>query len=95
MKTWRKQFEWMLYAGCEGDVRFISESDEDDSDLEEICRGCSVRPECIKWATTSDVSSVFVAGVRLPDPAFKKQLRSDVERLRSTYDEALVARGDF
>lgn len=95
MKIWRNKFEWMGYANCLDDVRFVSESSSDDEQLETICDQCRVRPECIQWAVSDEVSSVFVAGVRLPDPAHKRALRAEHERLGRTYDAEVVARGEF
>jgi hypothetical protein len=94
MRTWSKKFEWTGYANCLEDARFISETSSDDEELELICGECRVRPECAKWATDDEVSSVFVVGVRLPDPMYKRQLRAAHDRLRASIPLELEHRGE-
>jgi hypothetical protein len=109
VKLWYRKDEWQGYANCLGDSRFISDprSTEDTpwapaqtldrsevQEIRRICGECRVRPECIKWALDYDMSSVWVAGEYLPDPAFKRGLRSVHDRLRGSIPGELAARGD-
>ncbi len=93
-KMWLKQNEWMSYAHCADDDRFTSESAEHDEELESICKGCHVKPECMQWAIADEVSSVFAAGHRFPDPSHKRGLQSLYDRFRDELPNALEQRGD-
>ena len=109
MKRWMRSDEWVQFASCGGDSRFTTEprSNEDSpwapaplldpdniQEVRDICNGCNVRPECIKYALDHEMSSVWVAGEYLPDPAFKRELRSVHERLRGSLPDEFARRGD-
>lgn len=109
MKLWSKKFEWQDYSSCVGDVKFVTEprssetppwspgptlNDQEVQEVREICGNCRVRPECIRWALDDEVSSVWIAGEYLPDPAFRRGLRSVYDRLRGSLPDELARRGD-
>jgi len=77
MKKWHRQFEWIELAICGGSTLHTMENptDADRLEAEIFCGECVVRPECIQWAIREKACSVFVAGVYLPDPANKRELK--------------------
>lgn len=97
MKRWRRQDEWMGYAACGGDERFTLDelSDSDLLEVQEICRSCLTRPECILWSIRTKASAVVVAGTLLPDPAEKEQLKAIYERFEQILPNEYEARGDI
>lgn len=62
--------------------------------MQVICSQCRVRPECIEWALQQRASAVIVAGAILPDPHFKKSLRSIHRYLRERLPYEHEARGE-
>jgi hypothetical protein len=110
MKTWLKKYEWMIYAACvdnpihtaemgtpiggDGDWSDIPGFLADISEAQEVCDSCIVRPECIEWALSDNASGVVVAGVYLPDPANKKELRNAHAELRKSLPLERERRGD-
>ena len=77
MKTWHRKDEWVELASC-GDSAIHTMENPDEMDrieAETICGECIVRPECIQWAIMERACSVFVAGIYLPDPANKRELK--------------------
>jgi hypothetical protein len=77
MKTWHRKDEWVELARC-GDSAIHTMENPDEMDrleAEAICGECIVRPECIQWAIKERACSVFVAGIYLPDPANKRELK--------------------
>jgi hypothetical protein len=77
MKTWYRKDEWVELAMCgESAIHTMETPDESDRKAAAlICQKCLVRPECIEWAVREKACSVFVAGIYLPDPANKRELR--------------------
>lgn len=85
MKRWKTRFEWMVYARCVENPDHTSECAPDSPEAAaaaEVCAECQVRPECISWALENQFCSVVVAGVHIPDPANKKEVRSAHTKLR-------------
>jgi hypothetical protein len=77
MKKWQRKDEWVELARCGDSAIHTMENptDIDRLEAEAICGECLVRPECIEWAVREKACSVFVAGIYLPDPADKRELR--------------------
>jgi len=77
MKKWQRKDEWVELARCGDSAIHTMEnpSDSDRLEAEAICGECLVRPECIQWAIRERACSVFVAGIYLPDPGNKRELR--------------------
>jgi hypothetical protein len=96
MKTWLRRDEWMYLAACwESEVHTAEDPSPSDCDeAEAICGGCRVRPECIQWAIRDRASSVFVAGIYLPDPQFKRELRLAYKYLQGSLDQEFANRKD-
>ena len=59
-----------------------------------VCLGCEVRPECIEWALREKACAVVVAGVYLPDPGNKKELRAAYSELLKSLPGERERRGD-
>lgn len=97
MKTWRRKYEWVQYAPCEGSELHTGENltDEQVSQAARICFECRVRPECMEWAVEEKASAVIVAGVLLPDPMFKRDLRVMYANFRKQIPEEKTLRGDL
>ncbi len=96
MKLWKRADEWVAYARCGGDERFTAEELDDDTSAElyAICADCRVRPECIAMALKQKACSVMVAGVYLPDPIFKTELKAIYTELRESLPNELEERGE-
>ena len=77
MKKWRRKDEWVEIAMfADSDIHTMENpSDIDKLEAEVFCDECVVRPECIEWAIREKACSVFVAGIYLPDPANKRELK--------------------
>jgi hypothetical protein len=77
MKKWRRKDEWVEIARCaDSDMHTMENPSEMDKlEAEVFCGECVVRPECIEWAIRERACSVFVAGIYLPDPANKRELK--------------------
>jgi hypothetical protein len=96
MKRWMRRDEWAGLSACGGsDVHTAERPSESDSALAiSICARCVVRPECIEWAVREKACSVFVAGVYLPDPKHKSELKALYSRLESSIPSEQKLRGD-
>jgi len=96
MKTWLRKDEWMDLAMCaESAVHTMENPTElDNSDATSICDECLVRPECIEWAIRERACSVFVAGVYLPDPQYKRELKLLYNYLSNSLPAERELRGD-
>jgi len=77
MRKWHRKYEWVDLARCADSAVHTMEnpSDSDCLEAETICSECLVRPECIEWAIKEKACSVFVAGIYLPDPSSKRELK--------------------
>jgi hypothetical protein len=77
MKKWHRKYEWIDHAQCADSAVHTMENPSESDCLEArvICGRCIVRPECIEWALMENACSVFVAGIYLPDPSNKRELR--------------------
>jgi hypothetical protein len=77
MKKWQRINEWMDLARCgDSDIHTMENPSETDClEAKAICGECLVRPECIEWAIREKACSVFVAGIYLPDPSSKRELK--------------------
>lgn len=106
MKTWLRKYEWTIYAACADSDLHTAEylaPDPPRVELDEeslktavdICRECKVRPECIEWAIKEKACAVMVAGVYLPDPVFKKELRLAYQHLQKLLPVERKNRGDL
>lgn len=86
MKTWRRRYEWVQFANCGGSELHTGENLNigQVNAASKLCSDCRVRPECIEWAIREKVSTVVVAGVYLPDPIFKRELREAYIRLNES-----------
>ena len=95
MKTWKRKYEWMQLAVCAGSDLHTAETlnAEQLEEATKMCDSCKVRPECMEWALKENACSVFVAGVSLPDPAFKRELRSAYAFLKRSLPKEREARG--
>lgn len=96
MKTWRRKYEWVQYALCAGSELHTGEdlTPEELVEAQRICAGCLVRPECMEWAVQEKACSVVVAGVLLPDPVFKRELRVAYNDLKKSIPGEKQVRGD-
>jgi hypothetical protein len=94
MKKWQRKDEWVELARCGDSAIHTMENptDIDQLEAEIICGECLVRPECIEWAVREKACSVFVAGIYLPDPANKRELRLLYNQLEKsiTAERALI-----
>ncbi len=100
MKRWTRRFEWVAYAACANDDRFVLErlSPNDVAEVRRICDSCPVRPECLKWAVDEQVSGVWVAGALFPDPVDERaeQVLKSLWRLaKRSIPGELARRGDI
>ena len=96
MKRWHRKYEWVDHAKC-GDSTIHTMENPNESDRIEakvICTGCVVRPECIEWALREKASSVFVAGIYLPDPSMKRELRLLYHQLQESIPSELAMVGE-
>jgi hypothetical protein len=96
MKRWHKKYEWVDHAQC-GDSPIHTMENPNESErieAEAICTRCIVRPECIEWALREKASSVFVAGVYLPDPSMKRELRLLYNQLQESIPSELAIVGE-
>jgi hypothetical protein len=96
MKRWHKKYEWVDHAQC-GDSSIHTMENPNESErieAEAICTRCMVRPECIEWALREKASSVFVAGVYLPDPSMKRELRLLYNQLQESIPSELAMVGE-
>jgi hypothetical protein len=97
MKRWLRSDEWSGLAACGGsDLHTVENPSE--SQVEEaaaVCARCIVRPECIQWAVRDNACAVFVAGVYLPDPHHKKELKKVYNLLKSSLPMEFQLRGDL
>lgn len=59
-----------------------------------LCGSCRVRPECIEWALSEKACGVIVAGLHLPDPFCKKELKEAYAKLRELLPSEKVNRGE-
>lgn len=86
MKKWHRQDEWVELSRCGDSAIHTMENptEMDHLEAEVICGECLVRPECIQWAVRERACSVFVAGVYLPDPANKRELKLIYSRLEKS-----------
>lgn len=96
MKRWRKADEWVAYALCGGNDLFTAEelTDSEMVAVQKICGDCLVRPECIEWALREAACSVVVAGIPLPDPGMKKDLKKIYHRLEDSLPQERAVRGE-
>lgn len=96
MKRWLRRDEWMELSYCgDSPVHTVDNpTPEQTAAAQSICGPCVVRPECIEWAIREQVSAVFVAGVYLPDPQYKKDLRVMYRRLEESLPQERQVRGD-
>jgi hypothetical protein len=96
MKIWLRKDEWVELALCEGSGVHTMENptELDKSDAKLICDECLVRPECIEWAVREKACSVFVAGVYLPDPMNKRDLKLVYSQLSKSLPAERELRGD-
>ena len=96
MKTWLRKDEWVDLAVCgESTVHTMENPTElDHLDAKLICDECLVRPECIEWAIREKACSVFVAGVYLPDPQYKRELKLLYNHLLKSLPAERELRGD-
>ena len=96
MKTWLWKDEWVDLARCaESAVHTVENPTElDHADARAICDECLVRPECIEWAIREKACSVFVAGVYLPDPQYKRELKLVYSQLSRSLPAERDLRGD-
>lgn len=108
-KTWLTKDAWVGYASCGGDSRFLTPpdklADDDVEDVQRICHGCKVRPECVKHTGKNADSGVWCASVWIPEvklsmskrqaQAVLEEAESIREELAGTYDDELKRRGDF
>ena len=97
MKTWNTRNEWISLALCHDDPRFTAEqlAPTDVQEVEEICRRCPVRVECMKTCLEERWSSVVVAGIVLPDPSNTGALRRVYRRFRAALPMELESRGEI
>lgn len=95
MKTWLRKYEWVQYAMCvDSPLHTAEELSDDELDAAAaICANCRVRPECMEWAVREKACSVVVAGVFLPDPMYRKELRAAYSELRRNLPAEFLARG--
>lgn len=95
MKTWLRKYEWVQYALCVDSSIHTAEAltDAEVDAAAAICSACRVRPECMEWAVREKACSVVVAGVYLPDPMYRKELRAAYAELRRNLPAEFEARG--
>jgi hypothetical protein len=95
MKTWLRRDEWVELALCTDSAVHTAENPSEVETLiaEQICSECLVRPECIEWAIRERASAVFVAGVYLPDPGEKRELKLTYNRLQKSLANERELRG--
>jgi len=96
-KTWLKRDAWVQLALCWGSDAHTAE-DPDDEQLAyaaAVCGDCPVRYECAKYAVETKMCSVVIAGVYLPDPIHKEELRMKWKQLQDSLPDELEARGEI
>jgi hypothetical protein len=87
--------EWTELAACGGVDAHTAENPDAEqlAEAKRVCGGCLVRPECIQWALREKACSVFVAGIYLPDPKYKRELKVLYSHLESSLTRELDLRG--
>lgn len=77
LKTWLTDQDWYFEAMCGGNLLHTMEdpSEDDREEAFRICDSCPVRVECIEAALREQWVSVFCAGVYIPDPKHKAEVR--------------------
>lgn len=97
MKTWHTRWEWMGLANCWGSAAHTAENPTDDqlAHAAALCGECVVRPECLQEALRTKANSVVVAGVYLPDPIHKEELKLMYQQLKDSLPRELEARGEI
>lgn len=73
MKFWARSDSWFAFANCGGSEDHTLPPSRTDAGLvaciplvQEICKGCRVRPECARWAVEGNEHGVWACGTWIP-----------------------------
>ena len=78
-----KNFEWMEDAACRGEPidSFFPESGFNGKvrDAVTMCKGCSVRPECLEFALANEIDYGIWGGATAPQRKIMRQMRDTLD----------------